>query len=99
MEEAQPEAPKSADQVTPERVNQEVAAQVSWSSEEDTPAPQIQSSSLKVKQKASQRPDVGDLEENQWQGEVIGKISTNREALKKLEEKVKELEDRMVREW
>lgn len=65
VEEAQPEASKSVDQVTPEGVNQDVAAQVSWSSEEDTPAPYIQSSLLKVKQKASQRPDVGDLEENQ----------------------------------
>lgn len=65
MEEAQPEASKSVDQVTPERVNQDAAAQVSWSSDEDIPAPHIQSSPLEVKQKATQRPDVGDLEENQ----------------------------------
>lgn len=96
MEEAQPVASTSTDQVTPEQVRQEGVTQDSWTSGEDTPAPQSQRSPPKVSQKACQRPDVGDLEENQWQGQVVGKISTNREAMMKLEEKLKELEEGMV---
>ncbi|KAL3991241.1 protein NEDD1 [Sarotherodon galilaeus] len=93
LEEAQPEARKSADRATAERVSQEVAAQDLWTSEEETPGPQSQSSPQKEKQKGCQRPNAGDLKENQWQGEVVGKMSTNREAMMKLEEKLKELEE------
>lgn len=75
-EEDQPVASTSADQVTPQQPSQGNASQEAWTSEEDTPAPQLQSPS-RVSQKACQKPGVGDLEEGQWQGQVIGKISTN----------------------
>lgn len=51
-----------------------------------------------MRQKACQRPNIVDLKENQWQGAVVGKVHTNREAMTKLKEKVKELEERIVEE-
>lgn len=43
LNEAQPEASKSADQATAERVSQKVAAQDSWTIEEDTPGLELDS--------------------------------------------------------
>lgn len=89
LEGAQPEAPKSGDQATAECVHQEVAAQDSWTSEEDEHGLALGSLTVKVRQKVCQRPSVGDLKENQWQGAVVGKVHTNRETLTKLEEKAR----------
>lgn len=94
-EEAQPVASTSTDQVAPQQPGQGNASQEGWTSEEDEPAPQPQRSS-KASHKACQKPGVADLEEGQWQGQVMGKISTNREAVVKLEQTLRDLEEEGV---
>lgn len=67
-------------------------------SEEDKTGPECRGLPAQVNQVGFRKPTGGELREEQWQGAIVGKVDTNRDALTKLQEKVREVEERIVEE-